>query len=257
MNVFNDYAIYYDLLYHNKDYAGEAKYIDSLVRANAPHATTILNLGCGSGRHDRLLQKRGYAVTGVDISEAMLKSAKLNAESPELSYHLGDIRHVRIDNKFDAVISLFHVMSYLALNEDLTAAMETARHHLKPDGIFIFDCWYGPAVLTDRPVVRVKEIENEFIQLTRIAEPVMHPNENIVDVNYHLFVRDKSTDEIGEIRESHRMRYLFMPEIALLSASAGMQITACEAWMTGAQPDYSTWNVCFVCKRTGENGANL
>lgn len=191
----------------------------------------------------------------MDISEEMLKSARANAENPDLTYHQGDIRHVRIDKKFDAVISLFHIMSYLTLNDDLTAAMETARHHLKPDGVFIFDCWYGPAVLTDRPVVRVKEIEDEFIQLTRIAEPVMHPNENIVDVNYHVFVRNKSTDAVREIRELHRMRYFFMPEIALLAASAGMRIIAREAWMTGAEPDYSTWNVCFVCKMAGENGA--
>jgi SAM-dependent methyltransferase len=255
MDVFNDYARYYDLLYRDKDYAGEVEYIHKLVSINAPHVSTILNLGCGSGRHDRLLQKKGYKVTGVDISEEMLKSARAKAESPDLTYCQGDIRQVRIDRKFDAVISLFHVMSYLTLNDDLKAAMETARHHLKPDGIFIFDCWYGPAVLTDRPAVRVKEIEDEFIRLTRIAEPVMHPNENIVDVNYHVYVRDKSTDVVGEIRESHRMRYLFKTEIELLTASAGMLITACEAWMTGAEPDYSTWNVCFVCKRTAEDGA--
>ena len=248
MSVFNDYARYYDLLYQDKDYTGEAEYIHNLIMKNAPHAASILNLGCGSGRHDRLLQKKGYAITGVDISEEMLKSARLNAEGSGLSYHHGDIRTVRVDNRFDAVISLFHVMSYLTLNEDLAAAIETARHHLKPDGVFIFDCWYGPAVLTDRPVVRVKEIENEFIQLTRIAKPVMHPNENIVEVNYHVFVRDKLTDTVSEIREQHRMRYLFMPEITLLTASAGMQITACESWLTGNRPDYYTWNTCYICK---------
>lgn len=45
MDVFNDYARYYDLLCHDKDYAGEATYIHNLVRTNAPRAITILNLG--------------------------------------------------------------------------------------------------------------------------------------------------------------------------------------------------------------------
>jgi hypothetical protein len=39
-----------------------------------------------------------------------------------------------------------------------------------------------------------------------------------------------------------------MPEISLLAASAGLEITASEAWMTGGRPDFSTWSVCFVCK---------
>jgi SAM-dependent methyltransferase len=255
MTVFNTYARYYDLLYRDKDYAGETDYIHCLIRRHAPHAATVLNLGCGSGRHDRLLHKNGYAVTGVDLSEEMLENARQNADSPELSYVHGDIRNVRLDNRFDAVISLFHVMSYLTMNEDLTAAMETARQHMNPDGVFIFDCWYGPAVLSDRPVVRVKDIEDDSIRLTRIAEPVMHPNGNIVDVNYHVFIRDLSSGAVEEIRESHRMRYLFMPELALLAASAGLEITASEAWMTGGQPDYSTWNVCFVCRPSGANGA--
>lgn len=256
MTVFNAYARYYDLLYRDKDYSGEADYIHSLISRHAPHAATVLNLGCGSGRHDRLLHEKGYAVTGVDLSEEMLASARQNAASTDLSYVHGDIRNVRLDSRFDTVISLFHVMSYQTLNEDLAAAMTTARHHLKPDGVFIFDCWYGPAVLSDRPVVRVKDIENEAIHLTRIAEPVMHPNENIVDVNYHVFVRDLSSGAVEEIRESHRMRYLFMPEIKLLAAAAGLEITASEAWMTGGQPDYSTWNVCFVCKLSGGSGVN-
>jgi len=255
MSVFNAYARYYDLLYRDKDYTGETDYIHGLIRKHAPHAATVMNLGCGSGRHDRLLQKKGYAVTGVDLSEEMLASARLNADSPQLSYFHGDIRTVRLDGRFDAVISLFHVMSYLTQNEDLAAALETAQLHLKPGGVFIFDCWYGPAVLTDRPAVRAKDIEDDTIRLTRIAEPVMHPNDNIVDVNYHVYVRDLVTGAVEEIRESHRMRYLFMPELALLAASAGLEITSAEAWLTGGLPDFSTWNVCFVCKKSAAIGA--
>jgi SAM-dependent methyltransferase len=257
MPVFNAYARYYDLLYRDKDYSGETDYIHNLIRRHAPHAASILNLGCGSGRHDRLLQEKGYTVTGVDLSEEMLASARKHANSTQLSYVQGDIRQVRLGTRFDVVTSLFHVMSYLTLNEDLAAAMETAREHLKPGGVFIFDCWYGPAVLSDRPKVRAKDIEDDTIRLSRIAEPVMHPNENIVDVNYHVFIRDLASGAVEEIRESHRMRYLFMPEISLLAAGAGLEITASEAWLTGEQPDYSTWNVSFACKTSAVKAARL
>jgi hypothetical protein len=57
------------------------------------------------------------------------------------------------------VFSLFHVMSYQTSNKDLQDAFETAKINLKPGEIFIFDCWYGSSVLTDRPVGRVNALK--------------------------------------------------------------------------------------------------
>src|ERR1051325_10396521 len=72
----------------------------------------------------------------------------------------GDARNVRLGRRFGAVISLFHVMSYQTTNEDLSASFITAREHLERGGIFLFDCWYGPGVLTDRPSVTVKHLSD-------------------------------------------------------------------------------------------------
>lgn len=253
MLVFGAYSRYYNLLYKDKDYTGEAEYIHSLVQKYHPGTKTLLDLGCGTGRHDILLAARGYEVTGVDMSEEMLAVARsnanlstLNSQPSSISFQQGDIRSARLGRKFDVVISLFHVMSYQVTNSDLLAAFATAREHLEPGGIFIFDCWYGPAVLTDRPAVRVKRLEDEAISVTRIAEPVMHPNENLVDVNYHVFVRDKASGEVEELRETHKMRYLFRPEVELFLQQTGMPIIEVSGWMTGIQPGFDTWGACFV-----------
>jgi hypothetical protein len=63
-------------------------------------------------------------------------------------------------------------------------------------GVFVFDCWYGPAVLSCRPEVRVKRCENSQLKVFRVAEPTMYPERNIVDVNYTAWVEQKSTGEI-------------------------------------------------------------
>ena len=72
---------------------------------------------------------------------------KRSSLAPELAHRLrftqGDLRTVRLGERADAVISLFHVMSYQTSNADLTAAFATAREHLAEGGVFIFDCWYG------------------------------------------------------------------------------------------------------------------
>ena len=252
-SVFGAYSKFYNLLYKDKDYAGEVNYIHELIRSHQPDSKTILDLGCGTGRHDFLLSQKGYVLTGVDRSEEMLAEANsqlaaFGSRANDLRFFQGDIRSVRLSETFDVVVSLFHVMSYQVGNKDLSAALETVRNHLKPGGIFIFDCWYGPAVLTDRPAVRIKRLEDDTCRYTRIAEPAMHPNENVVDVNYHLFIQEKMGTGCKEVKETHRMRYLFLPELELLLEKAGLEIIAAEEWMTGRPLGFDTWSSCFVAR---------
>lgn len=257
MSVFGAYSRYYDLLYRDKDYAGEAAYLGGLIRRHHPDAVSLLDLGCGTGRHAILLAGMGFETTGVERSEEMLARAQercsdLEPRSAGCCFRQGDLRTVRLGRTYDAVVSLFHVISYQSGNDDLQAAFGTASRHLSDGGVFIFDCWYGPAVLTDRPVVRVKRLEDEAVAVTRIAEPVLHPNENLVEVLYHIFVRDRSTGQVEELTETHRMRYLFRPEVELLLAQAGLVLVEASEWLSGREPGCDTWGVTFVARKGGQ-----
>jgi SAM-dependent methyltransferase len=252
MNVFNHYARYYDLLYRDKDYSGEAEFIDRLIQTYASNTQNILELGCGTGGHAVFLAQKGYQIHGVDFSQEMLKEATNRLDqlpsklASRLKFDYGDIRQVRLNQTFDVVIALFHVISYQTTNEDLLAALATVKEHLTPGGLFIFDVWYGPAVLTEKPVVRVKRLENEEILVTRIAEPVMHPNENLVDVNYQIIIRDKISNVVEELHETHHMRYLFKPEINLLLNEFGFKLVDSREWITGREAGFNTWGVYFT-----------
>jgi SAM-dependent methyltransferase len=241
-------------LYRDKDYAGEAKFIHDLIMDYAPKTRSILELGCGTGAHAAKLADFGYVLHGVDLSHQMLEFAAkrlsgLNRDlADKLSFSHGDIRTVRLSKKFDAIISLFHVMSYQTTNEDLLASFSTAKLHLNPGGIFIFDCWYGPAVISGKPEVRVKRLEDEQIQVTRIAEPIMHVVKNIVDVNYHVFIKFKANNTIAELREVHTMRYLFGPEVELLLAQQKMKLLTCFELLSRREASVDTWGVCFVVR---------
>jgi SAM-dependent methyltransferase len=254
MTVFGDYSRYYDLLYRDKDYIGESQFIHKLIQSHAPNSHNILELGCGTGHHAALLAQQGYKLHGIDISQEMLdyankRRSQVTAEvASNLQFTQGDICKVRLNQKFDVVISLFHVISYQTTNADLQAAFATAKAHLKPNGIFIFDVWYGPAVLTTPPTVRVKRLEDEIIQITRIAEPVIYPNENLVDVNYNIFIKDKENNTITELQETHKMRYLFKPEIEILLANSQLEIDASQEWLTSQNASLDTWNVYFLVK---------
>jgi SAM-dependent methyltransferase len=191
----------------------------------------------------------------VDMSKAMLARAEARkaALPPEvaarLSFGLGDVRTVRTNQIYDAVISLFHVMSYQASNADLEAAFETASVHLQPSGLFLFDFWYGPAVLTQRPEVRVKRLEDDEIKVTRIAEPEMHVNENVVDVNYTVFIEVKDSMKVEQVSETHRMRYLFLPELLHFADAEVWTDSKSFSWMKLQELHQDEWAGLFFATK--------
>ena len=254
MTVFAGYSRYYDLLYRDKDYAGEARYVAGLIRKHAPSARALMEVGSGTGAHAAEWAQMGFTVAGVDRSEGMLEAAEarrasLDADLAErLSFEEGDARTVRLGKRFDAVTSLFHVMSYQVTNSDIAAAFRTAREHLVPGGLFVFDCWYGPAVLRQWPSVTTKNLSDDTTSVVRTAEPVVYANENAVDVNYRVVVTDVVTREEEILHETHSMRYLFTPEIELALATAGMNLVDSRAWMTDDPPGFDSWSACYVAR---------
>lgn len=248
-SIFNAYSTYYDLLYRDKDYAAESKFIAEILESHLGTKNgSILELGCGTGIHAEHLSNMGFDVTGVDLSAKMIDvarsrtSKKLNAK---LGFEIGDVRSARLNSKFDSIISLFHVASYQTSNIDILSMFETASLHLKDGGIFIFDCWYGPAVLRNLPELRVKRINSELISILRIAEPTIFPNENIVKVNYTVQVKSTDGKCSEEFLESHNMRYFFSPEIEYYLQKSGMRLINRVEWLTGRPTGLDTWGAVF------------
>lgn len=251
MAVFAEYSRCYDLLYAGKDYGAEAEYVAGHIRSIAPRAHWLMELGCGTGRHARQFAAQGFKVRAFDLSADMIEIAR-HHEAKEKSgarFEVGDVRSVRVDQKFDATYSLFHVMSYQTTDDDLANAFRTAAWHTEQGGAFVFDCWFGPGVLTDLPQVRVKRVEDEGLEILRIAEPTIFPLENVVQVDYSLRVHSKSTGEEKRVTESHRMRYLFVPEVKALLESAGFELCGVYKWMTDEAPTLDAWNAMFAARR--------
>ena len=254
-SVFQDYSNYYDLLNTGKEYGRETEYVLALAKrhGNGKPLRSILNLGCGTGCHDLLLARHGYQVTGVDRSETMLEIAKRRLEEksvqPAPVFLAGDITTLDLRQEFDLAVSLFHVMSYQVSNQELRNAMRTAANHLKPGALFIFDFWYGPAVLHDKPSVRIKRVENDEVKLLRLTEPVLHENNNTVEVNFEVNITTKKTGSSQTLRESHLMRYLFLPEVIDALQQTGLDFISAEEWISGHTPGLTSWNVCCVARK--------
>ena len=244
--VFDAYARYYDLLYRDKDYAAEVNYINSLLKEHGLSGNELLEFGSGTGKHGRLLAEKGYNVTGIELSDSMVQKAQ---KTDGFTCHQGDIRTVSLGRSFDAVLSLFHVISYQTTNANVQAVFHQASEHLQPGGLFIFDVWYSPAVYTQRPSVRVKRMKDKIVEITRIAEPAIFSNENRVDVHYTIYTRELATGIVKTLTETHPMRHFSLPEIDLLAAEKGFERIQTEEFLSGNPVGDDTWGVCVTLKR--------
>ncbi len=250
MSVFKDYSKYYNLLYKDKNYKAEVDYVLDLVSKQNVSGRTILNLGCGTGNHDFIFAEKGFEVFGVDLSEEMIEIAKSKiSKKNTISFAQGDIRSFSIDKEFDIVLSLFHVMSYQTTNDDLVKTIKMAYKHLQKGGVFIFDCWYGPGVLTDNPQHKNKDFENDDFKVNRITSPTLINIENCVNVKFNVTITDKKTNEVYNLEELHKMRYLFIPELKYLLEQAGFTLKIAEEWMTKKNLTEKSWYATIVCTK--------
>ena len=92
-------------------------------------------------------------------------------------------------------------------------------------------------------------IDDDIVDITRIAEPNIYLNENRVDVEYTIFAKDKSSGEFDKFTESHAIRHLSLPEVDILANKLGFERVCTEEFLTAKKPGPDTWGVCVVLKK--------
>jgi SAM-dependent methyltransferase len=176
----------------------------------------------------------------------MLRRAAARESSARLC--AGDLTTLELGERFDAALLMFAVLGYQLSNLDVRAALESARRHVRPHGLLFADVWYGPAVLAQRPSERVKVIESGGAQVIRVANGELDARADLCSVSYRVWrIQDGRVQ--AEVREEHRMRYFFGPELELFLSSTGFELLRLGAFPNlDDEPSESTWNVAFVAR---------
>jgi len=142
--LFKNYAQTYDKEVYTQGTIGECDFIEKEI--NSDKTKKILDIGCGTGRHAIELSKKGYSVTGIDLSESQLEHArqKASALSLTIDFRKHDARMPHFSNAFDLAIMLceggFSLMETDEMNFQI---LENAARALKPRGKIVFTTLNG------------------------------------------------------------------------------------------------------------------
>jgi SAM-dependent methyltransferase len=160
---------YYHILYKNRNDEEAQAFMDNITHyLNMPENGTILDLACGKGRHSIYLNKLGYNVTGVDLSE---NSISIAAESSNetLQFKTHDMREP-MNETYDAVFNLFTSFGYFDTHEDNIKTLKAIKESINEYGFGVIDFFNADFIIENLVTEETKEIDGITFNIKRSVE---------------------------------------------------------------------------------------
>ena len=132
----------YEWVYRRRDEDEAERAADFIERVAAPEpGACLLDVGCGRGRHARVFARRGYRVTGIDLSRRALATARRRAKDEDLSidFRRRDMRAPMGHGAFDGVVNLFSSFGYFHTENEHQQVIDHVAEALRPGGFFVQD----------------------------------------------------------------------------------------------------------------------
>lgn len=226
--MFHGSAHVYDAIYTalGKNYATESQTIHELIQQRCPQARTLLDVACGTGGHLQYLQ-RHYDVTGVDLDPAMLKQARARLPSTDLIE--ADMRSLRLNRTFDAVICLFSGIGYMAATSELNAAVAAMASHLTPHGVLIVDSWVLPGEWRGTVGTDLNTAVTDTLKVARVVHATRQGRTTRLQM-HHLVATDRGVDYIVD---HHELTLFSRREYQAALQLAGLNVETIDSPLPG------------------------
>lgn len=179
----------------------------------------------------------------------LVRARQKVSENPTIgsvAFHKADIRRIDLGREFDAVLMMFAVLGYQLEDGDVLSGLETARRHLRQDGLLIFDVWYGPAMLSQGDSKRNKRIPTSEGETIRLSSSELDKARHLSTVLFQV-TRLRGEEAVEKSEEKHQMRYFFRDELNQFLESSGFVPVRLGAFPEFPEEgDEATWNVLQV-----------
>ncbi len=254
MTQFSGYAKYFDDMYVQKPYEKEVDQLEAFWVKHSPHPVkNIVSFGCGTGTYEIILAKRGYTVTGVDLSPDMLKEATEKITQAGMSDHItllqGDMCEAKSYGEFDAVIMMFNIAGYVHTPDAMTKLAKNVTTNLKSGGTFIFDAWNEVAVVADPPTDRTKVIEKDGGQITRVTRGSLDKEAKLVLIKFEVS-EEHDGKVVHSVSEDHPMRYWGVSELTDSLKMGGLTVQNTTSFADPSKPvSGNEWDMYVVATK--------
>lgn len=160
---------YYHILYKNRNEEEAQVFMDNITHyLNMPENGTILDLACGKGRHSIYLNKLGYKVTGVDLSENSIATAN-ESSNETLQFITHDMREPW-NETYDAVFNLFTSFGYFDTHEDNIKTLKAIKDSINEYGFGVIDFFNSDFIIENLVGEETKEIDGIAFNIKRFVE---------------------------------------------------------------------------------------
>ncbi|MFT4753360.1 MAG: cyclopropane fatty-acyl-phospholipid synthase-like methyltransferase [Salibacteraceae bacterium] len=163
-------SFYYHKLYRHRNTAEAKTFIDNIISFIQPeNGSQILDLACGKGRHSIYLNKKGFDVVGVDLSENSIKEANLSANE-KLHFYQMDMREMTSPISFDLVMNMFTSFGYFQHISDNIQVLQGVHTLLKPDGFLVIDFLNATKVIQNLVQEETQQVDDIRFTINRVVE---------------------------------------------------------------------------------------
>lgn len=158
---------YYHILYKHRDDDEAKEFLDNLVKyLHITEDHKVLDLACGKGRHSIELNRKGFDVVGVDLSEQNIQHAR-QFENERLHFFIHDMREVFAVDQFDYVLNMFTSFGYFDSEKENERAIAAAAKALKPGGQLLLDFLNPYVVVHNLVPCEEKSVEGVDFRIAR------------------------------------------------------------------------------------------
>lgn len=161
-----DSPFYHKLYFEHNENKARALVRSLLDFLQPDPGSLLVDIGCGRGRHSRLLAEHGYDVTGTDLSFPSIEYAK-QFESEKLHFFQHDMRLPMWINYFDLAFNFYTSFGYFATRREHDNAVGSIMKSLKPGGMVLFDFLNVHYVEEHLVVHEIKEMDNTQFEIYR------------------------------------------------------------------------------------------
>ena len=214
--MFTKSAPFYDALYHFVDYAGAAEKLRQLIQRHNADATTLLDVGCGTGQHLQHFQS-SFTVEGLDIDGQLLAAARQRC--PGVPFHEASMVDFDLARRFDVITCLFSAIGYVQTLDNMRRSVATMARHLAPGGLLLVEPWFEPdRFWTD--TITANHYEGPDLKICWMYTSKREDTVSVLDIQYLV----GTPQRVEHFSEVHRIGLFSQDEYSAAFRDAGLEV---------------------------------